>query len=171
LHWLAGGEHTAYGRVTEDPVVREHMREKRAQKLALDAREIPTEEKLQVYGAPYASLTIVSWGSNKGAILEALQCLAVDGIAARLVQVRILWPFPTEEILPWLEAAAPLVVVELNYSGQLAQLLRAQTGRASDYLVVKYNGRPMTGQELYHAFTDIHVGRSTPRVVFRNPYE
>jgi 2-oxoglutarate ferredoxin oxidoreductase subunit alpha len=171
MHWLTGGEHTEYGRVTEDPVVRERMMEKRAQKLALAAREIPTEEKLQVYGAPYATLTVVSWGSNKGAILEALQRLAVDGIAARLVQVRILWPFPTDEILPWLEAATPLVVVELNYSGQLAQLLREQTGRASDYLVVKYNGRPMTGQELYRVFTNIHVGRSTPRVVVRNPYE
>jgi 2-oxoglutarate/2-oxoacid ferredoxin oxidoreductase subunit alpha len=31
-HWLTGGEHTAYGRVTEDPVVRERMMEKRAQK-------------------------------------------------------------------------------------------------------------------------------------------
>jgi 2-oxoglutarate/2-oxoacid ferredoxin oxidoreductase subunit alpha len=132
--------------VTEDPVVREQMMEKRAQKLALAAQEIPAGEKLQLYGAPDASLTIVSWGSNKGAILEALQRLAVDGIAACLVQIRLLWSFPTAEILPWLEVATPLVVVELNYSGQLAQLLREQTGRASDYLVLKYNGRPMTGQ-------------------------
>jgi 2-oxoglutarate/2-oxoacid ferredoxin oxidoreductase subunit alpha len=171
MHWLTGGEHTEYGRVTEDPVVRERMVEKRAQKLAFAAQEIPAEEKLRVYGARYAHLTVVSWGSNKGAILEALQRLALDGIAARLVQVRMLWPFPTEEILPWLETATPLVVVELNYSGQLAQLMRQQTGRAHDYLVVKYNGRPMTGQELYRAFTAIHTKRSTPRVVLRNPYE
>jgi 2-oxoglutarate/2-oxoacid ferredoxin oxidoreductase subunit alpha len=171
MHWLTGGEHTASGRVTEDPVVREQMMEKRAQKLALAAQEIPAGEKLQLYGAPDASLTIVSWGSNKGAILEALQRLAVDGIAACLVQIRLLWPFPTAEILPWLEVATPLVVVELNYSGQLAQLLREQTGRASDYLVLKYNGRPMTGQELYRTFTNIHVGRSTPRVVLHNSYE
>ena len=171
MHWLTGGEHTASRRVTEDPVVREQMMEKRAQKLALAAQEIPAGEKLQLYGVPDASLTIVSWGSNKGAILEALQRLAVDGIAACLVQIRLLWPFPTAEILPWLEAATPLVVVELNYSGQLAQLLREQTGRASDYLVLKYNGRPMTGQELYRTFTNIHVGRSTPRVVLHNSYE
>jgi 2-oxoglutarate ferredoxin oxidoreductase subunit alpha len=171
MHWLTGGEHTEHGRVTEDPVVRERMVEKRAQKLAFAAQEIPAEEKLRVYGARYAHLTAVSWGSNKGAILEALQRLALDGIAARLVQVRMLWPFPTEEILPWLEEADPLVVVELNYSGQLAQLMRQQTGRPHDYLVVKYNGRPMTGQELYRAFTAIHTRRSTPRVVLRNPCE
>jgi 2-oxoglutarate/2-oxoacid ferredoxin oxidoreductase subunit alpha len=171
MHWLTGGEHTMYGRVTEDPVVRERMMEKRARKLALAAREITAEEKLHVYGNRGAAFTIVSWGSNKGGILEALERLADDGIAARLVQVRLLWPFPTEEMMPLLEAATPLVVVESNFSGQLAQLLREQTGRPSDYLVVKYNGRPMSGQELYRAFKSVHAGTSERRVVLRNPYE
>jgi 2-oxoglutarate ferredoxin oxidoreductase subunit alpha len=171
MHWLTGGEHTVYGLVTEDPVVRERMMEKRAQKLALVAREIPTAEKLDVYSDRSAAFTIVSWGSNKGGILEALERLAADGIAARLVQVRLLWPFPTDELLPLLADAAPLVVVELNFSGQFAQLLREQTGRASDYLVVKYNGRPMSGQELHRALRAIHAGTSEPRVVLRNPYE
>jgi 2-oxoglutarate/2-oxoacid ferredoxin oxidoreductase subunit alpha len=171
MHWLTGGEHTVYGRVTEDPVVREHMLEKRAQKLALAAHEIPLDEKLKVYGAPYAALTVVSWGSNKGAIREALRCLATDGIYARLVQIRLLWPFPADEILPLLEGASPLVVVELNFSGQLARLLREQTGRESDYLVVKYNGRPMSGQGLYRTLSNIHAGTAEPRIVLRNPYE
>jgi len=170
-HWLTGGEHTVYGRVTEDPVVREQMMEKRAQKLALAAHEIPLDEKLKVYGAPYAAFTVVSWGSNQGAIREALQCLEADGIYGRLVQIRLLWPFPADELLPLLERAAPLVVVELNFSGQLAHLLREQTGRQSDNLVVKYNGRPMSGQELYGVFGDIHAGRAEPRIVLRNPYE
>ena len=70
-----------------------------------------------------------------------------------------------------LAAASPLVVAELNYSGQFAQLLREQTGRAADCLVVKYNGRPMSRQELYRAFGNIHAGTSEPRVVLRNPHE
>jgi 2-oxoglutarate ferredoxin oxidoreductase subunit alpha len=171
MHWLTGGEHTVLGRVTEDPVVRERMMEKRAQKLALAAREIPAEEKLGVYGDRQAAFTITSWGSNKGAILEALQRLAADGVAARLVQVRLLCPFPADEIRPWLETADPLIVVESNFSGQFAQLLREQTERASDYLVVKYNGRPMSGRELYRACKDIYAGMSERRVVLRNPYE
>jgi 2-oxoglutarate/2-oxoacid ferredoxin oxidoreductase subunit alpha len=48
MHWLTGSEHTMYGRVTEEPVARELMMEKRARKLALAAREIPVEEKLHV---------------------------------------------------------------------------------------------------------------------------
>jgi 2-oxoglutarate/2-oxoacid ferredoxin oxidoreductase subunit alpha len=113
----------------------------------------------------------VSWGSNKGGILEALERLADEGLGARLVQVRLLWPFPAEEMMPLLAAATPLVIVESNFSGQLAQLLREQTGRASDYLVVKYNGRPMSGQELYRAFKSVQAGTSEPRVVLRNPYQ
>jgi 2-oxoglutarate/2-oxoacid ferredoxin oxidoreductase subunit alpha len=170
-HWLTGGEHTVHGRVTEDAAERERMMEKRARKLALAAREIPAAEKLHLYGHRGAAFTIVSWGSTKGGILEALERLADEGIAARLVQVHMLWPFPTEEMMPLLDAATPLVIVESNFSGQLAQLLREQTGRASDYLVVKYNGRPMSGLELYRAFASVQAGTSERRVVLRNPYE
>ena len=140
-------------------------------KLAPAAHEIPRDEELTVYGAPHAAFTVVSWGSNKGAIREALRYLAADGMAVRLVQIRPLWPFAVAEMLPVLEQASPLVVVELNFSGQLAHLLRQQTGRESDYSAVKYNGRPMSGQELYRAFSDIHAGASEPRIVLRNPYE
>jgi 2-oxoglutarate ferredoxin oxidoreductase subunit alpha len=171
IHWLTGGEHTQYGRVTEDPGIREEQMEKRARKLELVAREIPPEEKLKVYGDPEASFTILTWGSNKGAIVEALQLLAADGIRARLVQVRLLWPFPAEEIASLIEGASPVVVVEANFSGQFAQLLREHTGRAHDYLVVKYNGRPMSGQELSRAFRAVHEGVQDRRIVLRNPYE
>lgn len=180
-HWLTGTEHTQFGQVTEDPVVREEQMEKRLRKLELASREIPAEEKLQVYGDPDAPFTLVSWGSNKGAILEALEGLAslVTGgapplTAARYIHVRLLWPFPREEIMPLLEGANPLIVVEENYSGQFAQLLRAQTGRQHDFLIVKYNGRPMTCGELHRAIHQIRARPAAPpgeRIVLRNPYE
>lgn len=171
LHWYTGGEHMVYGRVTEDPVVREQQMEKRMRKLEVAAREIPVEEKFKVYGDAEAPFTVMSWGSNKGAILEALELLAADGIAARLVQVRLLWPFPAEELQPYLDSAVPLVVAECNYSGQFARLLKECTGRDTDYLVVKYNGRPMSGQALYEALKQIHAGQAERRIVLRNPYE
>ena len=170
-HWLTGGEHDVYGLVTEDPVVREQMMEKRARKLELVAREIPTEEKLKVYGDPGAAFTVLSWGSNKGAILEAMQRLEADGISARLIQVRLLWPFPTPELQPWLQTSRPLVIVESNYSGQLAHLVLENTGCSFDHLIVKYNGRPMSGQAVYHAFKSIAAGGAERRIVLRNPYE
>jgi len=157
--------------VTEDPVVRERQMEKRARKLELAAREIPLEDKLQVYGDPKAALTIVSWGSNKGAILEALDGLQADGIPARLIQVHLLWPFPAQELATLLENAEPVVVVESNHSGQFAQLLSGHTCRTVDHLVVKYNGRPMTCGEVSRALREIHAGGAERRIVLRNPFE
>ena len=171
MHWLTGTEHTEEGLVTEDPVVRERQMEKRARKLELAAREIPLEDKLQVYGDPGAALTMVSWGSNKGAILEALDGLLAGGIAARLIQVRLLWPFPAQEIAALLETADPVVVVESNHSGQFAQLLSGQTCRRVDHMVVKYNGRPMTCGEVLRALREIHDGGAERHIVLRNPFE
>ncbi len=171
MHWLTGGEHTQYGRVTEDPVVREQQMEKRMRKLETAAREIPLEEKLQVYGDPEADFTVLSWGSNKGAIVEAIELLAEEGLAARLVQVRIMSPFPVAELEEVLATAKPLVGVEANFSGQLAQVLRQHTGIACDKLVVKYNGRPMAGRRLHETFKTIMDGTDETKIVLRNPNE
>ena len=171
MHWLTGGEHTQYGRVTEDPVVREQQMEKRMRKLETAAREIPLEEKLQVYGDPEADFTVLSWGSNKGAIVEAIELLAEEGIAARLIQVRIMSPFPAAELEEVLATAKPLVGVEANFSGQLAQVLRQHTGIACDKLVVKYNGRPMAGRRLHDTFKTIMDGTDETKIVLRNPNE
>ena len=171
MHWLTGGEHTQYGRVTEDPVVREQQMEKRMRKLETAAREIPLEEKLQIYGDPEADFTVLSWGSNKGAIIEAIELLAEEGLAARLIQVRIMSPFPVAELEEVLATAKPLVGVEANFSGQLAQVLRQHTGIACDKLVVKYNGRPMAGRRLHDTFKTIMDGTDETKIVLRNPNE
>ena len=171
MHWLTGGEHTQYGRVTEDPVIREQQMEKRMRKLETAAREIPLEEKLQVYGDPEADFTVLSWGSNKGAIVEAIEMLAEEGLAARLIQVRIMSPFPAAELEEVLATAKPLVGVEANFSGQLAQVLRQHTGIACDKLVVKYNGRPMAGRRLHETFKTIMDGTDETKIVLRNPNE
>jgi len=170
-HWLSGVEHTVDGRVNEDPVIRERMMEKRARKLERAADEIPIEEKLRIYGDLETPLTIISWGSNKGALLDALERLKSDSINARLVQLRILWPFPTMEISSILAKAAPFVVVESNYSGQLAALMREQTGYSCDHLIVKYSGRPFSGEALHKVLRDVHDGTAQQRIVVSNPYE
>jgi 2-oxoglutarate ferredoxin oxidoreductase subunit alpha len=170
-HWLTGAEHTELGQVTEDPVIREQQMEKRARKMDLAASEIPLGEKLRVYGDPEAAFTVVSWGSNKGAILEALESLIADAIPVRLIQVRLLWPFPVAELASLLADAGPLVVVESNYSGQFARLLCSLTACQCDHLIVKYNGRPMTCGELSQALREIHAGTAGERIVLRNPHE
>jgi len=170
-HWLTGVEHSEYGQVSEDPVMREQMMEKRARKLLQAARDIPADEKLRLYGDIDAAFTIISWGSNKGALLDALERLAREGISARAVQLRLLWPFPGEELEAILATAGPLVMVECNYSGQMNTLFKAQMERGCDHLVVKYSGRPISGEALYQVLQQIHAGKGEARMVLRNSYE
>jgi 2-oxoglutarate ferredoxin oxidoreductase subunit alpha len=170
-HWLTGVEHTQEGQVTEDPVMREQMMEKRARKLLQAAQDIPAGEKVEIFGDSEAALTLITWGSSKGAVLDALKRLEQEGISARAVQLRLLWPFPVDELEAILASAAPLVALECNYSGQMNELLKQQSGRGCDHLVVKYSGRPISGESLCLALQQIHAGRAEARIVLRNPHE
>lgn len=151
IFWKTSDEHDEEGHITEDPVVRVRMMDKRMRKLETAAHQIPTNEKLNVFGDPHADTVIISWGSTKGVIAAAMEQLSDEGIGVRFVQVRLLWPFPAGAVREHLTGAQRVIAVENNYSGQLAGLVREQTGVAADHLIVKYNGRPMSVEEVYEA--------------------
>jgi 2-oxoglutarate/2-oxoacid ferredoxin oxidoreductase subunit alpha len=175
IYWNSGDEHDEKGHITEDPTNRDMMMEKRMGKLDLAAKEIPMEDKLVFHGPADAPTTVVSWGSPKGAILDAMDALRdQDGIVVNFLQLRLLNPFPAEEVVRALSRSKKLVDVEMNYSGQFAGLLREKTGISVDHLVVKYNGRPMSCEEVYDAIKQIspnpsHANGPSPRrLVLRN---
>ena len=164
-------EHNAAGQVSEDPVVREQMMERRARKLDTVLKTLPRDAMFTLHGDVGASLTLLCWGSAFGACLEAVQRLGAEGVPARLLQLRLLWPFPAATLAATLADAAPLVIAEHNHSGQLAQLLRAQSGIGCEHQLLKYSGRPMSGDEVFTALSAIAAGRGEKRMVLRNPYE
>jgi len=174
IFWNSGDEHDEKGHISEDPTNRMMMMEKRMGKLELAAREIPLEDKMRFYGPEDAPITIVSWGSPKGAILDAMDALKEqDGISVNFLQLRLMSPFPTEEVKEALSRSKKLVDVEMNYSGQFAGLLREMTGISADHRVVKYNGRPMSCEEVYGALKQISSGaaakgQAPKRLVLRN---
>ena len=167
-HWMTGGEHTEEGRVTEDPVTRVRMHEKRLSKLEYAAKTIPAEEKFQVFGPEDADFTVISWGSTKGAILEALEVLEQQGLRGRFVQVKLLMPFP-KEIAPLLERR-PLILVELTRTAQLARLLRMELGVEVDHRILKYTGRPFSFEELADALKEALEHRKEEVTVLQ-PFE
>ena len=105
------------------------------------------------------------------AVLDALSRLSDAGINARVVQIRLLWPFPSEALMPVLDASSPSVMIEGNYSGQLNTVFEQQMGRGCDHLMLKYSGRPFSGEALFPVLKAIHEGKAEPRIVLRNPYE
>ena len=144
-----GDEHDELGQITENSETRIKMMQKRMHKLELAQESIPDSKKVNFYGPEKAEVTMVGWGSTKGAILDAIQDLEGDGIRCNFLQIRYMNPFPTQLVTKYLSAATRKVLVENNYSGQLGALIREHTGIAVDYKVLKYNGRPFSQNEVY----------------------
>ena len=165
VYWHTGDEHDEHGHISEDPTNRDYMMEKRMGKLALADKEIPISDRVNFFGPEKADITVVSWGSTKGAILDAMEWLKSDGIGVNFLQVRLVNPFPTEYVTRLLSKARRIVGIEMNYSGQLIGIVRERTCIPIEQLVVKNNGRPMSSEEIYDAIKTIHEGKAPKRVV------
>lgn len=144
-----GDEHDEFGHITENSENRIKMMQKRMNKLKLAGEVIPDKKKINFFGPQKADVTIVGWGSTKGAILDGMQDLEADGIRCNFLQIRYMSPFPTEAVTKYLADANKRVLVENNYSGQLGDLIREKTGIAMDYRILKYNGRPFSQNEIF----------------------
>lgn len=166
IFWNTGDEHTEEGHISEDPENRNKMMDKRMKKLDLALEKIAENDKAVCYDFESDSKNVViSWGSTKGAILEALEKLSEEGSKLRFIQVRLLHPFPTETVKKFLMDAKLIIDVEMNYSSQLGSLVQQNTGREIDYKIVKYNGRPMSTTEIYIALKSILSGNNERRIV------
>ena len=165
IFWNTGDEHDEMGHITEDPGLRNAMMEKRFAKLDLAAQEIPQDVKLKYFGPKDAGTVIVSWGSTKGALLDALDRLWAEGAKIGYLHVRLINPFPSTEVLAFLAKARRRIAVEMNFGAQLASVVREHTGVAMTHFILKYNGRPMSNTELYEALRSVVKGKAPKRTV------
>ena len=165
VQWYTGDEHNEIGHVSEEPLNRDKMVEKRMRKLELAEKEIPIEEKVNFYGDKESRNLVLSWGSPKGAIIEALSMLKADGLSLGFAQARMLHPLPRDYFTNLFRTAEKIIDVENNYLGQLGGVMKEQTGIAPNFYVLKYNGRPMTTTEVYGALKNILRGRAPKRQV------
>ena len=122
-----GGQYTADGlehnpRGTPSSQASDH----RAQ---LDKRARKVE--LFDYGAAWADIegegdvAVVTWGSTTGAVCEALARASAEGLRARLVSLRLLWPARPAELERALAGVKRVLVIEQSHSGQFYRYLRA----------------------------------------------
>ncbi|MBI2887474.1 MAG: 2-oxoacid:acceptor oxidoreductase subunit alpha [Chloroflexi bacterium] len=152
VFWTTTDEHDQRGHITESAENRVQMMDKRMGKLQLAAREIPDSRKIHLFGPENAEVTVVGWGTTKGAILDVLEILErEDGVRANFLQVRMMRPFPVEAVARVLGRAKRTILVEENYSGQLGDLVREQTGIKIGQRLVKFDGRPFSEEELLEA--------------------
>ncbi len=111
----------------------------------------------RTFGDPKASVGIIGWGSTEGALFEAVEFLAKDGLPLHVLQLKMLWPLPTEEIKRFAEGKKMIIVVELNRTAQCANLLRSEL-LIEPKSINKYVGLPFTKAELVTKIREVVQG-------------
>jgi 2-oxoglutarate ferredoxin oxidoreductase subunit alpha len=134
-------EHDEKGHLTEDAGERTAQVQKRLRKL------IPLEKEIGMpreYGSRGAETILIGWGSTYGAIHEAVDMLRKEGASVSMLHLSELWPFPTRAVADPISKALNKYVIENNATGQLARLIKAETGYDVSGRILKFDGRPFT---------------------------
>lgn len=136
-------EHDEKGLTIEEDInAINRMQEKRLKKMEVLKEELKGEETVKVYGNPDSKVTLLTWGSTKGACIEAAKELNL-----KVVQPLYLEPMPMWELEKHLKGR--VIAVEVNATGQLADILGVKER------ILKYDGRPFTPEELKKKLEEI----------------
>ncbi len=132
--------HDEYGITTEKPEIAKALADKLIMKEKQLAVDLEAYETVNVYGE--GTTALLCWGSNKGVCLEV-----ASKYNLKVVQVLVMSPFPVNALNKGLDGVDKLISVECNAKGQLAILLK-QNGFKVDELILKYDGRPFSIEDL-----------------------
>lgn len=138
-------EHDEAGHMIEDAQLRKLMVLKRLKKYEGIRNELT---KPHFRKEPGAEMTMVGWGSTYGAIKEAAQLMAKEGTKANILHLNEIWPFPIEAVTSALSGMSRIIVIENNATGQLAHLIRAETGIKVSGNILKFDGRPFSPEHV-----------------------
>lgn len=139
-------EHDQYGCITESGTVREIMHDKRLRKITYLKKEL--QEPIFV-GEENANILFVTWGSLSSPVKEAVKLLNKEGndkYGALLFGD--VWPLPDKLLIEKRKNIEKLIDIEQNATGQFASIIRECTGIVCDSCILKYDGRPLSAQEI-----------------------
>jgi 2-oxoglutarate/2-oxoacid ferredoxin oxidoreductase subunit alpha len=136
-------EHDEIGHMTESAEIRTQQVAKRLRKYEGLNKEISPP---RFYSQPDAGFTLIGWGSTLGAIREASEILKNNGRPNNVLHITEVWPFPAEAVAGALKKTPLSYVVESNATGQLASLIRSETGIEVSGRINKWDGRPISAQ-------------------------
>ena len=140
-------EHLGDGTLTEDAVPSKEIFEKRMRKQEVLAEAFPEPV---LFGDEDPELLLVGWGSVKLAILDGIELYKKTEGAKKVSYLHYEYMFPlrSERLLSLAQKAQKVVFVENNGTGQLAKLVRMETGYAPHATYLKNDGRPFFVTEI-----------------------
>ncbi|MGE5704592.1 MAG: 2-oxoacid:acceptor oxidoreductase subunit alpha [Clostridia bacterium] len=150
LHHVTGVEHAESGRPSESPENRIAQMDKRMRKLNKLVERFPNPVLFE--GAnDDADVLVIGINSVGGAIEEAKARLEQDGVKVNHAQLRLVHPFPTDVLKPYVDKAKHVVVVENNATGQIANLVKLNVGSAEKvHSLLKYDGNPFLPSDIHN---------------------
>ncbi|SFC08841.1 2-oxoglutarate ferredoxin oxidoreductase subunit alpha [Bacillus sp. OV322] len=147
IHHITGVEHDETGKPSESAANRKLQMEKRMKKI----KNLSISEPV-VKNAKHkkADILLVGFNSTRGAIEEAMERLEADGIKANHAHIRLIHPFPADELLPLMQASDRIAVIENNATGQLSNLIKMNAGHIDKIRnILKYDGNPFLPHEIH----------------------
>jgi 2-oxoglutarate ferredoxin oxidoreductase subunit alpha len=147
IYHVTGVEHDEEGRPSESPVNRKKMMDKRLNKM----KHLKVTNPILI-DAPHETpdILLIGMGSTGGTIDEARGRLEKEGIKTNHATIRLIHPFPTEELKSYVKNAKKVAIVENNATGQLADQVKLHLGYADKiHNILKYDGNPFLPSEIY----------------------
>ncbi len=158
-HVITGLEHNEFGRPSDHSKVHSLMSKKRHEKLraALHHPDITITKRFGDEGP--VNIGLLGWGSSFGEILEAMCEARDEGMRCAAMKVVMLSPFPVEPVAAFMDDCNVVLVPELNYEGQFANLVSSALGRSVKRLTRVY-GAPMQVDEIVKEIRLLNGGGS-----------
>lgn len=142
-HAATGLEHGEDGAPSYEPDNHLTMTRKRWKKLEM-ARLGAMKPKR--FGSDDAEVGIIGWGSTEGAVREAAGKANDDGMKVAALYPKLLNPLQTDIIEAFVKPLRKVVVVENNYTGQFANILRSHGIECESLILCE--GRPFRVAEI-----------------------
>lgn len=156
-----GLEHDDRGAPNYEPEMHTSMTQKRFRKLAAAAQEMRSWGMTARFGHPQPKIGVMGWGSTYGPVKEAVNRAVKEGIPVAGFYTKAMNPLPEEEMRAFISSAETILVPEVNYTGQYADLLGARFG-VQPVRVNKYGGLPFIPQEIYKEIMATHEQLAMP---------
>lgn len=146
FYFANGDEHWEDGSLTEDGEKAGEMYAKRVRKLTAIADELPQPEVIGEESG--AEISFVGFGSTKSVMRDFVKMAAKEGKRVNYLHFNYLWPFKKERFLEFVAVNENAHLIEGNYTGQLGDLIKKETGFEFKGKLLKWNGRQFFLEDL-----------------------
>ena len=129
----------------------QRLHEKRWNKLAPLCRR---DDLVKIFGREQSSRGIITWGSSSQIVLETVKDLRLQD-EIKVCVPELIHPLPGR-VKSFLTSTEKLLVVEMNYSGQLHRYLRSQIDLPErTEIYARVGGHPFSRKELTQPITEL----------------